>query len=431
MPYADLYRSKVMLVEEAVRKIKSRDTIVCAAAGCEPAAFLSNLHQIREQVADVSVITGVMGGAYRFFTDPSMFGHFQNESWMYTDACRAAHASGTVSYLPLQVHDIAHFLISERRPYIYAGCASPMDKNGYLSLSLCIMSEKDLLEQADWVILEVNPNCPRTLGDTHVHISQVDFLIESDRPIPTVEPAAFGEKDKLIGEYVADLVEDGSTIQLGFGSIPGAVAQCLKDKRDLGVHSGMINDSILDLYEAGAVTNRKKTIWKDKIATSWAVGSQRLFDFIDDNPAVEFIRGSIVNDPAVIAKNYQMISVNTANELDLTGQCNAESIGPRQFSGTGGHKEWLAGTAASRGGKSILAFHSTTKNDTISRIVPYFEAGTVVTSTRTDIHYIVTEYGVANLRGRSIRERVAALISIAHPDFRDRLRYEADKRQIW
>lgn len=431
MDFKEKYQRKVVSVEEALQRVKSHDMIVCGMAACEPATFLSQLHTIKDRVKDVTVVTGIMGGSYDFFMNPSMHGHFRNITWMYERGSRLAHFSGTVSYLPVQMHQLGYFLTTEHHINIFVGCASSMDKHGYFSLSLSTILEKDCLERADLVILEVVPNLPRTYGDTQVHISEVDLVIETDREVPLFNPSPVDEKDRIIGQYVADLIEDGSTIQLGIGNIPSAVAQSLKDKHDLGVHSGLISDSILDLYEAGAITNRCKTLWKNKFITCLAVGTKRLYDFLDNNMAIEFHRGSIVNNPTVIAKNNKMVSINTAIQLDLTGQCCAESIGPHQFSGAGGLKAWLAGSAESQGGKSILAFHSTLKDDTVSRIVPWLDVGSIVTSSRVDIHYVVTEYGVANLRGRSIRERVQQLINIAHPIWRDFLRFEAEKKQIW
>lgn len=318
-----------------------------------------------------------------------------------------------------------------RSPNVFMGAVSPMDKHGYFSLSLSTVLEKDFIEHADIVILEINPRLPRTHGDTNVHISEIDFLIEVDRELPEYPPTNLTDKDRIIGNYAADLIEDGSTIQFGYGSIPGAIADSMRHKKDLGVHSELFSDPILDLWEAGAITNRKKTLWKGKFVTDIALGTKRLYDFLDDNIAVEFHRASIVNDPAVIAQNHKMVSINSALQVDLTGQCCAESIGPRLYSGTGGHKEFIRGATNSPGGKSILAFSSTAQNDTISRIVPLFDSGTIVTTSRVDVDYVVTEYGVACLRGRNIRERVQELINIAHPDFRDHLRSEARRLQMW
>lgn len=431
MNFRELYRSKVVAVEEALEQIKSNDEIVCSLASCEPVILLSKLHTIKEQVENVSVVSAMMMNEYEFFMNPDMAGHFLLNSWFYSNGPRQAHQSGMASYIPLELHKFSAKRMSHRRPNIFFGCASPMDKHGYLSLSVSTVMEKDFVENADLVIMEVNPRFPRTYGDTHVHISEIDYIVESERELPELAPPVLTEKDNLIGAYAADLIEDGSTIQIGFGSIPGAVARSLSDKKDLGVHSEMFTDCLLDLYEAGAITNRKKTLWKNKFVADEALGTRRLYDFLDENLAVEFQRGSVVNQPSVIARNNKMVSINSMLEMDLTGQCCAESVGPRLFSGTGGHKEFATGAQESPGGKSILAFYSTAKNDTISRIVPFFQHGTVVTTSRVDVDYVITEHGVACLRGRSIKERVKELINIAHPNFRDYLNSEAKRNMIW
>lgn len=431
MNYQDLYRRKVVSVEQALQQIKSHHEVVCGLVACEPAELLSQLHTIKDRVEDVSVVTALLMGQYEFFMNPEMKGHFLLNSWFYTEGPRAAHGQGTVSYVPLELHRFSSRRMAYRGPNVFMGCVSPMDKHGYMSLSLSTVLEKDFIENADTVIVEVNPNLPRTFGDTQIHISQVDFIVETNRPVPEMPVASLSEKDHIIGSYVADLIEDGSTLQIGFGSIPGAVALSLSHKKDLGVHSEMFTDCLLDLYEAGAITNRKKTLWKDKFIAGVAVGTRRLYDFLDDNMAVEFHRGSVVNDPRVISKNNKMVSINSALQMDLTGQCCAESVGDRLFSGTGGHKEFINGAQDSPGGKSILAFYSTTKNDTVSRIVPQFTPGTIVTTSRIDVDYVVTEYGVACLRGRSIRERVKELINISHPNFRESLNFEARQNMIW
>jgi len=431
MNYQDEYQRKLVSVEAALDNIKSHHEVVTALAASEPVSILSQLHTIKDRVENVSVVNAMMRGTYEFFSNPEMKGHFILNSWFYSDGPRAAHELETVSYVPMQLHQFTMKRLAYRKPNIFIGSVSPMDKHGFFSLSLCTVMEKDFIENADLVIMEVNPRLPRTHGDTQVHISEIDYLVETDHEIPIITMPPLREKDHLIGQYAADLVEDGSTIQIGFGSIPGAIAHSLSYKKDLGVHSEMLTDSILDLYEAGAITNRRKTLWKDKFVADVALGTQRLYDWLDDNMAVEFQRGTVVNDPAIIARNYKMVSVNSALQMDLTGQCCAESIGSKLFSGTGGHKEFINGALGSPGGKSILAFYSTAKKDTVSKIVPWFEPGTVVTTSRVDVDYVVTEYGVACLRGRSIRERVQELINIAHPNFRDYLHSEARRKMIW
>lgn len=431
MNYKDEYKRKLVSVEEALARVHSDDEIVCALGPCEPVNFLSQLHTIAHRVEGVTVVNALLMNDYDFFMRPEMAGHFLLVSWFYTPGPRKMHPTGTVTYLPLQLHNFSSKRAGHRKPNIFVGSATPMDKQGNFSLSLSTVMEKDFIELADKVIIEVNPQLPRTYGDTHIHISQIDYLIEADHPVPETIPPIMDEKDHLIGQYIADLIEDGSTLQIGVGSIPGAVAHSLKDKKDLGVHSELFTDCLLDLYEAGAITNRHKSIWKDKFVTDMGMGTRRLYDFLDNNLAVEFLPGQLVNDPAVIGRNTKMVSVNSALQMDLTGQCCAESIGPRQFSGTGGHKEFVTGAQRSSGGKSILAFQSTTRDGKHSHIMPHLDAGAVVTTPRVDVDYVVTEHGVAHLSGCSIRERVTELIRIAHPDFRDYLKSEARRMAIW
>ena len=431
MKNMEIYKRKLIPLEEALTHVRSHHEIVCALGGCEPVGFLSSLHTVKDRVEDVSVVNALTAGEYDFYMKPEMKGHFTLNSWFYTAGCRKAHKYGTVSFVPLQLHEFTRKRLFHYSPNIFVGAVSPMDKHGYFSLSLSTVMEKDFIEQADLVIMEVNPRLPRSYGDTHVHISEIDYLVESDRSVPTLPPVKLSEKDLQIGSYVADLIEDGSTLQIGIGNIPGAIAHNLTHKRDLGIHTEIFSDSVLDLYEAGAVTNKKKTLWKNKFVADCIIGTERLYDFIDDNMAVELHRGSVINDPAVIGKNNKMVSINSALAIDLTGQCCAESIGSRLFSGTGGHREFISGAQESEGGKSIIAFYAGAKKDTISHILPAFESGTVVTTSRVDVDYVVTEYGVASLRGRSIKDRVNELINIAHPDFRDYLSSEAKRLMIW
>jgi len=431
MNYREIYQRKLVSVEEALRKIKSGQEVVCGMIACEPAAMLSQLHTIKDRVEDVSVVTALLMNEYEFFMNPEMKGHFLMNNWFYTGGARKAHSYGTVSFIPLELHRFMSSRTTHLQPDVFLGCACPMDKHGFLSLSLCTVHEKDLVEKADKVIIEVNPNFPRTYGDSHIHISQIDYIIETDSAIPIIPKPKINDKERIIGEYVADLIEDESTLQIGFGNITMAVAGCLTGKKDLGVHTEVFSEGLLDLFEAGALTNRKKTIWKDKFVADCALGTKRLYDFLDNNMAVEFHRGSVVNDPRIIGRNHKMVAINSALQIDLTGQCCAESIGSRQYSGTGGQKEFVQGVQYSPGGKSIIAFQSTARNDSISQIVPMLEPGAAVTTSRVDMDYVVTEYGIASLRGRSIRERVKELINVAHPNFRDYLRSEAERNQIW
>jgi acyl-CoA hydrolase len=270
------------------------------------------------------------------------------------------------------------------------------------------------------VVLEVNPRLPRTLGDTQVHVSKVDFFVLNDQEVPTLPSPTPSSTDLAIGAYIADLVEDGSTIQLGIGGIPNAAALALKDKKELGVHTEMFVDSLMELYEMGVITNTRKALKRGKFVTTFAMGSRKLYDWLDDNVAVEFIRGNWVNNPAVVSQNSKMVSVNTCISVDLTGQVASESIGASQYSGTGGQSDTAQGAVAGFDGlgKSIIACASTARGGKLSTIVPTLPEGSAVTLHRSHVDHVVTENGVARLRGRTVRERTRELIAIAHPDFR-------------
>jgi len=430
MSFSELYKRKLMTAEDAVRKIHSHDEIVVAVAASEPPGLLGKLHTVKEQVEDVSIVMVLPLGEYDFYMKPEMKGHFMLNAWYYGGGCRKVHGQGTVSYNPTHLHNCMEKRIATKNPRIFFGTAAPMDKNGYLNLSLGVMVEKDAIENADLVMIEVNENLPRTHGDTLIHIRDVDVVVENHRPIPALPAVVPSEKDKLIGQYIAELVEDGSTIQLGIGGIPNAAALFLAEKKDLGVHTEMLSDAIVDLVESGAITGREKTAWKDKIVATFAFGSKKLYDFINENPLIEMQRGSVVNDPYVVGRNHKMASINTTLQVDLFGQCCSEAIGVRQYSGSGGAADTASGAQKSKGGKSIMALYSTVKDDSLSSIVPVLSPGAAVTLSRNDVDYVVTEYGIAGLRGTNIGERVRRLSAIAHPKFREMLQHEAKKMQL-
>ena len=431
MHYIEEYKRKLVSVDDVLNLVKSNYEIVVGLAPSEPMDFLDRLHEVKDKVENVNVLTCLNMKNYDFTKNPEMAGHFTNVGWFYTPLTRKAHPYKTASFLPNHLHISAKQRLDYRKPNIFMTTVSPMDKHGYFSLSLSLTYEREFMEAADIVVFEVNENYPRTYGDTFVHINDVDYLYESHRPVPSLPVVEPNEKDMMIGNYISELVEDGSTIQLGIGGIPNAVAKALMGKKDLGIHTEMFTDGMVDLYKAGVITNKKKTIHKGKSITTFALGSQKLYDFFDDNPAVEFLRGSYTNNPYVLGQNYKMVSINTAIQVDLTGQVCSESLGHKQFSGTGGQADTAIGAQNSPGGKSIIALYSTAKNDTISTIVSMLTPGAAVSLSRNDVDYIVTEYGVAHLTGREVRQRVNNLISIAHPKFRDEIKKQADELMIW
>jgi itaconate CoA-transferase len=307
---------------------------------------------------------------------------------------------------------------------------SPMDKAGYFTFGTANDYTSTAARHCKKLIVEVNEHMPRVFGDSILHISEVDTIVENHVPLIDIVPPEPDIDDETIGKCIAGMVPDGATIQLGVGSVPNAIAHYLMDHKDLGIHTEMFCPSMVDLIERGVVTGRRKSFHPRKNIFTFARGTSRMYEFMDNNPSIESYPVSYVNDPAVIAQNENMISINSVLEVDLLGQCNAEFIGGYQFSGTGGQLDYVRGAFDSKGGKSILAFHSTAKNGEISRVVPRFESGTVVTTPRMDTHYLITEHGVINLKGKSTRERALDIISLAHPKFRDELLREAENMYL-
>ena len=428
--WAAVYKEKVITIDEAVSKIKPGWDIVAAQCASEPQGLMSRLHRA-EGAENVRVFSVLTLKPYDFYMKPEMKGRFELCSWFHAAGSREAlkNGAGTVTSVPNMLHRAAMDRIQARRPDVFFGTCTPPDKNGFVSLSLGITYEKDMIEAAGLVILEVNSRLPRTFGDTHVHVSAVDNFVERDNEVPALSSPVPDGTELAIGGHIGELVPDGATIQLGIGGIPNAAALALKNKRDLGVHTEMMVDSMMELYECGAVTNRRKALVKDKFVCTFAMGSRKLYDWLDNNVAVEFRRGAWVNDPAVIRQNSRMVSVNTCLTVDLTGQVASETMGHRQYSGTGGQTDTAVGAKEAYDGlgKSIIACRSTAKNGTVSTIVPMLPEGSAVTLHRSNTDHVVTEYGIAYMRGRTVRERALNLISVAHPDFRGGLRAQAAK----
>lgn len=423
-----MYQQKLMTAEEAVQKIKSHDRIGFGMVAAEPRGFLEKLHLVADRVEDVSLFGALMVGNYEWVKEPKYVGHFKHEAWFYGDPARKAHKSHHgATVVPNNLHRAGLDRYQTAPLNVLVTTVSPMDEHGYFSMSLSACYERWVLESADMVIVEVNEQTPRTFGDTLLHISQVDCIIEKHQPVFELPNIAPGPEEEAIAGYVADMVEDGATIQLGIGGIPNAVATFLKDKKELGVHTEMVVDSMVELYEAGVITNSRKKLDRWKTVGCFAAGSRKLYDWLHNNPGCEIRDGHYTNDPFILAQQYKMTSINTAISVDLTGQICSESIGPVQYSGTGGQRDTHVGAWMSEGGKGIICLRSTAKNGTISTINPMLAPGSVVTMTRNDTDYVVTEYGVAHLRGLSVHDRCRALINIAHPDFRAQLEEEAQK----
>ena len=433
MNFQQDYLSKKKDIGGILDLFKSEDFIISGLGASEPMNILSQLHHIAERGVKGCDITNCLPlGNYEHIMNDSYKDAIFVNSWFYGGQMRAAAKNGNqnTTHMPQRLHTAYKkraYAIDGRRVVLLCTC-SPMDAHGYLSLSLGCTYEREAIDNGAFVIAEVNPNMPRTFGDTLIHISEINAFVETDTPAPTLPAPTFTDKDKIIGAYIADLVEDGSTIQLGIGGIPNAVADALKGKKDLGIHTEMFTDGMVELVECGAVTNAKKSINRFQCVATFAMGSQKLYDFLNDNPSVLMRSGNYTNDPAVIGENSKMVSINTSLEVDFFGQCASEAIGPVQFSGSGGQADTAIGAQRSKGGKSIIALYSTAniKNPdgtrtAVSKIVHFLKAGSIVSLSRNDVDFVVTEYGVAALSGQPTRERVKRLIAIAHPDFREEL----------
>ncbi|OUN19208.1 4-hydroxybutyrate--acetyl-CoA CoA transferase [Flavonifractor sp. An82] len=421
------YEDKYISIEQALEMVKSGDVIVTGLGAAEAGLFMGQLHTIADRVRGVKVTNCLPTHPSQIY-DPKYVDSFEVDGWFFAPQMRKAHANGNMAYIPNHLHLACTKRLQFVKPNIYVGAASMPDKHGYVSLSLSNTYEKRMLEAADLVILEVNPNMPYTLGDLQVPVSEVDYLVRADYAPPVIPDAPFSEKDAAIGKLIAEMVPDGSCIQLGIGGIPNAVAAALEQKNDLGVHTEMLTSGMMRLAKMGVINGKCKQTYRGKMVTTFAMGVPELYEFIDYNPAVAVMDGAWVNDPYVIAQNDNQVSINTSLEVDLTGQCASESLGSRQFSGTGGQSDTAVGAQMSKNGKSIIALYSTAmvkgpdgQKQEVSKIVPQLMPGAAVSLSRNDVDRVVTEYGVAELRGTSIRDRVARLIEIAHPKFREQL----------
>jgi len=427
------YREKIISINKALELVKSNDMIVTGLGAAEGRDFLSNLHRIANKVINVTV-TNCLPMVDYDFTNQEFVDSFNVDSLFYTPALRKYQANGNISFIPNHLHlSMVRRLDHVPNPDIYVGIASLPDKHGFMSLSLSNTYEKRAIEAAKLVILEINPNAPRTFGDLDVHIDDVDYLIEATYPMIELPDAKPNEKDLAIGRFIAEYVSDGDCIQLGIGGIPNAVAASLVNHKDLGIHTEMFTTGMMDLVKKGVITGKYKQVDKGKHVCSFTIGNKDLYEFLDDNPSVILRDSYNVNDPYVMSLNDNQISINTTLEVDVTGQCCSESLGSMQFSGTGGQTDTAVGAQISKNGKSFIALYSTAmvknpetgEKEEISKIVCQLKAGAAVSLSRNDIQYLVTEYGIVNLRGKTIRERVPLIASIAHPNFRDAIIAEA------
>ena len=430
--YPSLYREKLATAEALAAGVGDGWLIGMDAALAQAPGFAEALTKRARQgeISGLWVQTLLDVYPYAFYADPSLSGKINGLSWFSGGGARKAVNAGYADMVPSYYRDMPRHIRASYEYDVSVFSVSPMDRHGNFSLACSSSYAEAMLDKSKRVFLEVNNAQPRAVCGTQIHISRVDAIMENHHPLPVLPPTQLDETSITIGNLIAEQIQDGSCIQLGIGAIPDAVGAALKSKHDLGIHTEMFTDSMVDLIECGAVNNSKKQIHRYQSVTTFAFGSQRIYDYIDDNPSIALMSVDYVNDPEVICKNDNMISINAALEVDLWGQVCAESVGTKHMSGSGGQVDYVRGACQSKGGKSFIAFTSTAKGGTISKIKPILTPGAIVTTSKNDVDYIVTEYGIAHLRGEPLSVRAKNLIAIAHPDFRDELSFAAKKQGI-
>ena len=430
--YKAIYNQKKLSADEVAGRVESGWLIGMDAAIAQTPAIMDAISRRAESSGLQGVRVQFLLDSYPFpfLADDHLSGRVTGEAWFASGGARKALAGGWADYIPNYYRDCPRHIRANFDYDAFCVSVSPMDKHGYFSLGTVSSYSPAMIDKARHIFVEVNANTPRAVCGTQLHISQIDGLVENTFELPTLPSPKLDDVSITIGNLIAEQIQDGSCIQLGIGAIPDAVGMALKFKHDLGIHTEMFTSSMVDLIECGAVNNSRKQIHRGISVTTFAFGSKAINDFIDDNPAIAIMPVDYVNNPEVICRNDNMISINAALEVDLFGQVCAESIGTKIMSGSGGQVDYVRGACQSKGGKSFIAFSSTAKGGTISKIKPILTPGAVVTTSKNDVDYIVTEYGMAHLRGETLSSRVKQLIAIAHPDFRDELRFEAKKRGI-
>lgn len=424
------YSHKLTSTGEALRVIKSGDRVFIGGGCGEPEVLAAGLVRRAPELHDVEIVHVLTAGSAAY-AGPGMRESFHVNTLFIGANVRAAVQSGAADFTPVFLSEIPRLM---REGYLSIDVAlvslSPPDEHGYCSYGVEVGTTKPAVESARLVVAEINPNMPRVWGNSFIHLSQIDYCVLVNHPLPELAQSTPEPLYKQIAAHITELIDDGSTLQMGIGAIPDAVLGFLADKRDLGVHSEMFSDGIIDLVEKGVITSARKTLLPGKIVASFMLGTQRLYRFVHDNPIIELHPVDFTNDPFVIAQNDRMVAINSALQVDLTGQVCADSIGCKLYSGVGGQADFILGASRSKGGKPIIALPSTALNGKVSRIVPMLDLGAGVTTSRNGVHYVVTEYGVAHLYGKSVHQRAEQLISIAHPDFRDDLRKMARERHL-
>ena len=425
MSWTEQYRNNVVTPREAVKAVNSGDRIFLTGNCSVPKKILGALVDRAQELEDVEINQALTVGSADYVS-PAMAGHIRVNTMFISHNTREAVQDGRADFTPVLLSEFPLLFKENHLPVDVAFVhLSPPDEHGFCSFGVEVGLSKSPAESARIIIAEINEQMPRTLGDSFIHVNQLDYIVPVDYHLPELAMGGGEPSQEVedIAAYIASLIPDGATMQMGIGAIPDAVLDHLMDKKDLGIHTELFSDGVIDLVEAGVMTNNRKSLHPGKIIAGFILGTERLYKWVHNNPLIEFHRTEYVNDPFVIAQNDRMVAINSAIEVDLTGQVCADSIGTRLYSGVGGQLDFIYGASRSEDGVPIIALPSKAKEN--SRIVTTLKEGAGVVTTRNHVHYVVTEYGIAELYGKTIRERARALIDVAHPEFRDKLRHEA------
>ncbi len=427
MDWRQIYQERLTTADEAVKHIKSGDRVVVTHATGESTLLSDALVRNAAAYKNVEIVHMVAMGKAEYCL-PQYSENFRHNSLFIGGTTRQAVADGRGDFTPVFFSEIPDLFRTKLHPNVVLLNLSKPDEHGYCSFGVSVDYTKPVAEIADIVIAQINKNMPRTLGDSFIHVSKLDYIIEEDTPLIELQPPHIGDVERAIGENVASLVKDGDCLQLGIGAIPDAVLGFLKDKKDLGIHSEMFSDGVVDLVRAGVINNSKKNIHRGQSVATFLMGTRKLYDYVDNNPEVAMMPVDYVNDPRVICQNDNLVSINSCVQVDLMGQVVSDSVGLKQISGVGGQVDFVRGANMSKGGRTIMAMPSTAAKGTVSKVVAFIDEGAAVTTSRYDVNYVVTEYGIAELKGKTLRDRARALIEIAHPNFRAPLIEEFEKR---
>lgn len=430
MGWRDIYKKRLATADQAVKAIKSRDRVVFGHCCGEPQHLVRAMMKNKAAYENVEIVHMVPMGLAEY-CQPENARHFIHNSFFVGGSTRAAINSRRAKFTPCFFHEIPRLFMDKILPVDVVMCSvTPPDDEGYCSFGVSVDYTKVAAESSHIIIAQVNDQMPRTLGDSFIHVSKLDYIVEYSEPIPEAQLPAITDVEMAIGKNCAQLIDDGACLQLGIGAIPDAILNFLGHKKDLGIHTEMFSDGAVELMKKGVINCSKKNLHKGKVVANFLMGTRKLYDFVDNNPFIEMHTVDYTNDPCIIGQNDNMVAINSCLQVDLLGQVASDTIGLTQYSAVGGQVDFVRGASMSKNGKSIMAFPSTARGGKYSRIVPHLDKGSVVTTSRNDVHYLVTEYGVADLRGKSVQERTRALINIAHPLFRESLEKEAVKIPI-